>query len=53
MTADIELCIYKVTDDAAAVWDDVKESGISLYQVQVRHDACNSVVVNLHDKFNS
>ena len=52
-TADVEICIYKVTDDAAALWDDVKESGVSLYQVQLRHDAYNSATVNLHDRFNS
>ena len=51
-TADVEVCIYKVTDDAAALWDDVKESDISLYQIQLRHDAYNSITVNLHDRFN-
>ena len=53
MTADVEVCIYKVTDDAATLWDDVKESGLSLYQIQLRHDAYNSATVNLHDRFNS
>ncbi len=52
MTADVEVCIYKVTDDAATLWEDVKETGFSLYQIQPRHDAYNSITVNLHDRFN-
>ena len=52
-TADVEVCIYKFTDDAASVWDDVKEPNVPLYQIQLRHDAVNSICVNLYDKFNS
>ena len=51
-TADVEVAIYKVTDDASAVWDDVKDP-IALYQVQIRHDATKSCTVNLYDKFNT
>ena len=52
-TADVEVCIYKFTDDAASVWDGVKEASVPLYQVQLRQDALNSICVNLYDKFNS
>ena len=52
-TADVEVCIYRFTDDAASVWDDVKGPSVPLYQVQLRHDALNSICVNLYDKFNS
>ena len=51
--AEVEVSIYKVTDEAWALWDDVQGDGISLYQVQIRHDAQNSVTVNLYDKFDS
>ena len=27
-TADVEVCIYKFTDDAASVWDDVKDANV-------------------------
>ena len=52
LTADVQLCIYKYTEDASAIWDDVKEDGVSLWQVQLKHDAYDSVVVNLYEKFN-
>ena len=45
--------MYRFTDDAASVWDDVKEPSVPLYQVQLRHDALNSICVNLYDKFNN
>ena len=52
LTADVQLCIYKYTEDASAIWDDVKEDGVSLWQVQLKHDAYDSVVVNLYEQFN-
>ena len=52
-TADVEVCIYKFTDDAPSVWDDVKEPRVPLYQVQLRHDALNHICANLYDKFNT
>ena len=52
-TADLELYIYKYTDDASAIWEDVKEEGFSLWQVQLKHDAYDSIIVNLYDKFNN
>ena len=52
-TADVEVCIYKVTDDAASVWDEVKSDDTPLCQVQIRHDAAKSCTVNLYEKFNT
>ena len=52
-TADVEVCIYRVTDDASAVWEEVKSDDTPLYQVQIRHDASKSCVVNLYEKFNT
>ena len=45
--ADVEVAIYKVSDDAASVWDEVKSNDTPLYQVQFRHDAARSCVVHL------
>ena len=53
VNADVELRIYKYTEDASAMWEDVTEEGFSLWQVQLRHDAFDSIIVNLYDKFNT
>ena len=46
--ADIEVAIYKYTDDAATVWGAAKEAGLTLWQLQLRHDAKTSVLVNAY-----
>ena len=50
-TADIEVAIFKYCCDAAVVWDVVKESGLTLWQLQLRHEAKTSALVNFYDTF--
>ena len=50
-TADIEVAIFRICCDAAAVWDVVKESGLTLWQLQLRHEAKTSALVNFYDTF--
>jgi hypothetical protein len=50
--ADVQVCIYKITDDARIIWDDVKESDYALWQVQVQHQAQDDITVNLYNSFN-
>jgi hypothetical protein len=49
---DVQVCIYKITDDARLVWNDVKESDYTLWQVQVQHQAQDDITVNLYNSFN-
>ena len=51
-TSDVQVCIYKITDDAKVIWDDVKESDYALWQVQVQHKAQYDITVNLYNSFN-
>ena len=54
--ADVEIPIYKYTDDAASVWDheDLKDGrmGIKLWQIQIIHEAHNPVTQGFYDTFN-
>ena len=50
--ADVQVCIYKITDDARLVWNDVKESDYALWQVQVQHQAQDDITVNIYNSFN-
>ena len=49
---DIILAIYKYTDDAAAAWEDVKEHGVMLWQVQIQHEVRDSICFQIQEKFN-
>ena len=51
-TSDVQVCIYKITDDARIIWDDVKESDYALWQVQVQHQAQDDITVNIYNSFN-
>ena len=54
--ADVEVPIYRYTDDAASIWDheDLKDGrmGIKLWQIQIIHEAHNSVTQGFYDTFN-
>jgi len=51
-TGDVVVCLYKYCDDASAVWMDVQEPGLPLWQIQMAHEARDSMVFNLLDNFN-
>ena len=50
--ADVQVCVYKITDDAKSIWDDVKEPDVALWQVQVQHPAQDDITVNMYNSFN-
>ena len=52
-TADIVVAIYKYTNDASTVWEDVREPGLALWQVQVQHEARDSICFQIQEKFNA
>ena len=52
-TADIVVAIYKYTSDASTVWEDVREPGLALWQVQVQHEARDSICFQIQEKFNA
>ena len=42
--ADVEVLIYRYTDDASTVWEDVKtEPNLTMWQIQILHDAKHSL----------
>jgi hypothetical protein len=45
------LWIYKVIDQAKALWEDAESIDEPLWQVQIQHDTSDSIAVNLYDKF--
>ena len=49
-TADCHVAIYKITDDASQVWADAKYI-LPLWQLQLKHDARESITVNIYDSF--
>ena len=52
-TGDIVVALYKYTDDASPIWEDVKESDLALWQVQVQHDVRDSICFQIQEKFNT
>ena len=46
----IHIWIYKICDEACYLWDDAKGVTEPLWQIQIQHDAPDSVAVNLYDK---
>ena len=45
-TNDVIVCLYKYTDDARRVWEDVKEPGLPLWQVFLGGRVLRCVVEN-------
>jgi len=51
--APVVVCVYKVTDEAADVWNLYEnKEGIQLWQVQVSHEARPSITFGIVDEFN-
>lgn len=51
--APVLLCIYKVTNEAADVWNLYeKKEGVMLWQVQMQHEARPSITFGIVDEFN-
>ncbi len=51
-SADLIMCIYKVTERAADLWDNFHGTTCGLWQIQVDHPAKPSIIFNLRDSFN-
>ena len=49
-TGDIVVALYKYTDDASPIWEDVKESDLALWQVQVQHDVRDSICFQIQEQ---
>ena len=50
--APVNVCMYKVTDDAGDVWEAYAGANISLWQVQLDHAAQNSVMFGVRNSLN-
>ena len=51
--ADVQVCIYKTTDDASTVWEDLQnKEEHALWQIQFKHEARDSLTFNIYDSFN-
>ncbi len=48
-TAPLNVCVYKVADRAGDVWSNFEDSTAALWQIQVDHNAQQSVLFNLRD----
>ena len=48
----MNICIYKVTDNAGDLWAQFKDSTTKLWQVQIDHDARPSVTVSIVSQLN-
>ena len=46
-SAPVNICVYKVTDNAGDLWAQFKDSTTKLWQVQIDHDARPSVAVSI------
>ena len=51
-SADLIVCIYKVTERAPDVWENFSGTTCGLWQIQVDHPAKPSILFNLRDSFN-
>ena len=52
-TAPFNVCVHKVTDNAKDCWEQFRDcNDVGLYQVQIAHDACPSLLFNIQDAFN-
>ena len=52
-TGDIVLALYKYTEEASSVWEDVREQGLPLWQVQIQHEARDSICFQIQERFNT
>ena len=50
-TAECVLTIFPYTKDAATIWDGCNEQGATLWQVQLEHNARDSITVGFYDAF--
>ena len=50
-TAECVVCIYPYSRDAATVWENCKQLGLMLWQVQLDHDARNSITIGFYESF--
>ena len=51
-SAPVNICVYKVTDNAGDLWAQFKDSTTKLWQVQIDHDARPSVTVSIVSQLN-
>lgn len=50
--APVHICVYKITDQAADLWDMFREEdNLPLFQVQMSHDAQKSLCYQLRERF--
>ena len=49
--APVVMCIFKYTNDAGDCWEMYKGGGVSLWQVQINHDAQRSITFRLREAF--
>ena len=50
-SAECVVCIYPYSRDAATVWENCKQSGLMLWQVQLDHNARNSITIGFYESF--
>ena len=51
-SAPVNICVYKVSDNAGDLWAMYKETNVRLFQVQFEHDARPSISINVVNQFN-
>ena len=50
-SAECVVCIYPYSRDAATVWENCKQPGLMLWQVQLDHNARNSLTIGFYESF--
>ena len=50
-SAECVVCIYLYSRDATTVWENCKQPGLMLWQVQLDHNARNSITVGFYESF--
>ena len=50
-TAECVIAIFPYTKDATTVWDACSEQGLTLWQVQLEHNARDSITVGFYESF--
>ena len=52
VSAVVEVCMYKFTDQAGDVWEQYAGQDVALWQVQIKHAAQRSITFQIRDGFN-
>ena len=50
--APVDVCIYRFTQQASDLWDLLQDHNVSLYQIQIRHEAQKAITFSMRDSFN-